>query len=259
VSYDNQAILKEFSDRQGITYPLIADPQSKIIEQFGVLNTQASDFMKGMAFPGFIYISTEGHIQQTFFEKDYKERYTANSVISKLFPELAESDVRPMAAPHLQLRLAQSDVIVGAGSRATLTVEVELPKNMHVYAPEAKGYKPIVLKLDSTPELKLGPVHYPTSQTLFLPAINEKMPVFSGKFKITQDVTVSADERFIRILFSSKNGAGKEVTLTGTLFYQACDDTKCFLPEKVALSWRFTAVPLDVKRSSEAIRHAGDP
>jgi peroxiredoxin len=109
VSYDSQVILKEFSDRHGITYPLLADPQSVIITRFGVLNPDAADFMQGMAFSGYIYVSSDGKIQQTFFEQNYKERYTANSVIAKLFPELAEADVRTFAAPHLRLRLGQSD------------------------------------------------------------------------------------------------------------------------------------------------------
>lgn len=170
----------------------MADPQSVIIKRFGVLNPDAVDFTKGMAFPGYVYVSRDGVIQQTFFEQNYKERYTANNVVAQLFPELSETDMRTLTAPHLQLRLAQSDSVVGPGSRASLTVVVTLPKGVHVYAPEAQGYKPIAVQLDSTPDLKLGPLHYPQSQTLFLSAINEKMPVFSGTFRITQEVIVSA-------------------------------------------------------------------
>ena len=137
-------------------------------------------------------------------------------------------------------------------------VEVTLPPDLHVYAPGAQGYKPILLQLDPPSELKLGPIRYPKSRTLFLPAINEKMPVYSGTFRIAQEVTVSAAPEFIRALLSSGE-AGKLIDIRGTLFYQACDDKKCFLPERVAVSWSLTAMPLDLKRSSEAIRHPGDP
>jgi hypothetical protein len=108
VSYDSQAILKDFSTRQGITFPLLADTKSELIQRFGVLNTTATGFTKGMAYPGFIYIGPDKQIRETFFEKQYGARYTANNVLTKLFPELAEFDLRTLAADHLQLQLGQS-------------------------------------------------------------------------------------------------------------------------------------------------------
>jgi hypothetical protein len=154
--------------------------------------------------------------------------------------------------------LSQSDLIVGPGSRLVLTVQLKLPKDMHVYAPVVQGYKPIALQIDASPEVKLGPVRYPKSGVLFLPAIREKVPVFSGAFKISQDVTVSIDPSFTKELRAAGN-SGKTITVQGMLFYQACDAVKCFLPDKVPVSWQLQAVPLDGKRSPEAIRHPGDP
>jgi peroxiredoxin len=55
VSYDSPEILKFFTERYSITYPLLADPKSEIIERFGVLNTTAAGFTKGMSYPGYVY------------------------------------------------------------------------------------------------------------------------------------------------------------------------------------------------------------
>ena len=44
ISYDSQAILNDFAARHNIDFPLLADPDSKIIRSFGVLNAEA----KGM-------------------------------------------------------------------------------------------------------------------------------------------------------------------------------------------------------------------
>ncbi len=38
VSYDSVAVLKNFSDRRGITYPLLSDADSKVIRAYGLLN-----------------------------------------------------------------------------------------------------------------------------------------------------------------------------------------------------------------------------
>ena len=38
MSYDSVAVLKNFSHRKHITYPLLSDPDSKTIRSFGILN-----------------------------------------------------------------------------------------------------------------------------------------------------------------------------------------------------------------------------
>ena len=127
VSYDSQEILKFFTERHSITYPLIADPQSEIIERFGVLNPTATGFTKGMSYPGFVYVSAEGRVQETFFEEDYHTRFTGNNVLTKIFPELGGVAPKDVPAPHLQLKLSQSDDVVAPGNRVTLVAELALP------------------------------------------------------------------------------------------------------------------------------------
>ena len=73
----------------GSPYPLLAEPQSVIIKRFGVMDPEATDFMTGMAFPGYVYISRDARIQHTFFKQNHTDRYTANNVIAKILPELA--------------------------------------------------------------------------------------------------------------------------------------------------------------------------
>ena len=42
------------------------------------------------------------------------------------------------------------------------------------------------------------------------------------------------------------------LTLRGTLDYQACDDSICYNPVSVPLSWTVTLTPLDTERSSQS-------
>src|SRR5258708_14912513 len=153
------------------------------------------------------------------------DRDTGGSLILKLFPELVVGNGREVAAPYIKLTLAQSDEAVIPGSRFTVATEVALPPDTHVYAPEVRGYKPIQLIVEASPELKLLPVRYPKARVLFLPVINESVPVYEGNFRLLQDVVVSADRTFIGSVTQAKT-----ITLKGTLFYQACDLVKCYLP-----------------------------
>jgi len=85
---------------------------------------------------------------------------------------------------------------------------------------------------------------------MFLPAIDESVPVYEGNFRLLQDVVVSADKTFISSVTQART-----ITLKGILFYQGCDTEKCYLPQKSDVSWDVRVIPLDGKRAPEAIRH----
>jgi len=225
---------------------MLADPDSKTIRAYGILNHEATGMQKGYARPGYFFIDPNGIIREKFFEAKYRERLTGNSIISKLFPELGQEVTETIDAPHLQLALEQSDAIGVPGTRVTLVAEVRLPPEVHVYAPGTRVYKPIQLVIESVPQLELKPTDYPPSKTLFLPAIKEKVPVFEGTFRISQDVKVNSGSEF----WGSLGKDGKLFTITGKLEYQACDKTICYLPTSVPVKWELHVFPLGTARVS---------
>ena len=251
ISYDSEAILKFFADRRQIEYPLLGDPDSKIIKAYGVLNPEATGMQKGFARPGYFFIDAKGIIREKLFEARYRERITGNNVISKLFPELGQEVIETVEAPNLQVALEQSDRIGVPGSRVTIAAEVRLPPDVHVYAPGAQGYKPIKLVLDSVPQLELRPPVFPASKILYMPAIKERVPVFEGTFRISQDVRVSSSAEF----WGSLGKDGRVFEISGKLEYQACNKTECFLPKSVPVKWQLQVFPLDRTRAPEDIRH----
>jgi hypothetical protein len=251
ISYDSQEILKFFADRHKIEYPMLADPDSKTIQAYGVLNQEATGMQKGFARPGYFFIDPRGIIREKFFEAKYRERLTGNSIIARLFPELGEEVTETVEAPHLELALEQSDPAGVPGTRVTLATEVRLPPNVHVYAPGAQGYKPIKLVIETVPQLELKPAVYPPSKTLFLPAIKESVPVFEGTFRISQDVKVNSGAAF----WGSLGDDGKLFTIAGKLEYQACDKTTCYVPTSVPVKWQLQVFPLDRTRAPAEIRH----
>jgi len=250
ISYDSPAILKDFAQRHKIEFPLLADPHSETIRSFGVLNSEAKGMTAGMAYPGFFYVESNGIIRETYFTPKYTDRLTANNVLAKLFPELNAEVTQNVKAPHLQLVLAQSDRSVIPGGRVRLIAEIELPPDVHVYSPGVQGYMPIQLTLQRLPGIELQPVAYPSPKTLYLEAIREHVPVFQGKFRISQDLTVTPSDA-LRSVFSKE----WTISITGDLKYQACDRTICYPPTSVPVKWQLQILPLDLERSPEGIRH----
>jgi len=251
ISYDGEAILKFFADRRKIEFPLLSDPDSSVIRAYDVLNSEAVGQNKGMARPGYFFIDTHGVIREKFFEAKYRERLTGNSVLSKLFPELGEEVTATVEAPHLQLTVGQSDRAGVPGNLVTLTADVRLPPDVHVYAPGTQGYKPIKLVMDPLPEFEFRAATYPRSKILYLPAIKERVPVFEGTFRIRQELKVNSMADFSNSLGTD----GKMVAIKAHLEYQACDSKICFLPATVPIEWHLQVLPLDRQRAPEDIRH----
>jgi Disulphide bond corrector protein DsbC len=230
---------------------LLADPDSAAIRAYGLFNTEAAGFFKGMARPGYFFIDTAGAIRDKFFEPKYRGRHSGNSVISKLFPELSLEVTDTVEAPHLQVNIEQSDRAGIPGTRITLTAEIRLPPDVHVYAPGAPNYKPITLVIDPQPEFELRSVIYPPAKILYLPAIQEHVAVFERTFRVSQDARVSSAADFALSLGPD----GRTFTIQGRLEYQACDSETCFLPTSVPIQWRFRVLPLDRQRAPENIQH----
>jgi len=251
ISYDSAGILKFFSTRRKIEFPLLSDPDSQIIREYEVLNGEAEGQNKGMARPGYFFIDKEGVIREKFFEAKYRERLTGNALLAKLFPELGEEVSDTVEAPHLQLKVEQSDRVAVPGNLVTLTAEVTLPPDVHVYAPGTKGYKAIKMMVDSVPEFEVRRSSYPASKVLYLPAIKEQVPVFEGTFRIRQEIKANSMADFSGALGAD----GEAVTVKGLIEYQACDSKICFLPASVPLEWHLQIVPLDRQRAPEDIRH----
>jgi peroxiredoxin len=254
ITYDSVGILKDFSDRKGITYPMLSDTKSKIIRAFGILNPEGKGFAAGIPYPGIYYISPDGVIQKRYFESQYSDRITPNDIYADIFgvSPLVAPEAKPISAAHITLRLSQSDKIVGSGNRLKLLVHIEPAAHVHLYAPgaEKNGYKVVKLQLDPSTDYRSEPRHYPPSTLLTFPELKETVPVYSKATVLSEDLLIAATKEFNRSI-----GDGKTLHITGTLFYQACDDHKCFLPVQQPVSWDVHVQPFDLVRVPEGLQH----
>lgn len=76
ISYDGVEDLRRFKQKENITFPLLSDPNSQIIQAFGLLNTE---YEKGSRFYGIpnpaIYVLTaQGAVLKKYQEQGYKKR-----------------------------------------------------------------------------------------------------------------------------------------------------------------------------------------
>jgi hypothetical protein len=144
-------------------------------------------------------------------------------------------------AKQLALRIGVDRERVSPGDRVTIIVAVTPRARMHVYAPGEPDYIPIELKLDRSPRVSsMTAAQYPGSNTIFLAAVNQRVKAYDAPFRITQALTIAATPEIIALA-----GSRKPVEVTGTLSYQACDDSVCYRPESVPLRWE---IPITTAR-----------
>jgi hypothetical protein len=240
-------VLKNFAERQHITYPLLSDPDSQVIRAYDILNetTKPGTLTYGIPYPGVYVIDAQGRVVSKYFEDDYKDRVSTADILTRQFGAPIVAARGSTQAKHLQITTAASNDIARPGLRIALSVEIELKPGMHVYAPGVQGYIPIDWRLGKGgPATKLHSFEYPRSEMLRLEAIGETVPVYRGHIRIRREITFE-QEAVLKPLVTPKG----EVIIKGSFRYQACDDRKCYIPEDVPLEWRFKYEGLDRQRA----------
>jgi peroxiredoxin len=242
ITYDTPAVMTDFAKRRGITYPLLSDPGSATIRRYGILNSTVTDRSSrsyGIPFPGSFIVNRQGVVTARFFEEAYQERNTIASILLKLGTDSPVAGTR-VTTDHLQLVTYASDEIVAPGTLFSLVFDITPRERMHVYAPGADNYKVIGVTLAPNPLLNVRPLDYPESEIYFFEPLDERVPAYMKPFRLTQTLAFDA---------SPQNRAAlaelDEVTIEGSLDYQACDDRICFVPRSIPVSYTVRLRALD--------------
>lgn len=267
ISYDPPEVLAAFSERYGITFPLLSDVGSRTITRYGILNTVADEALgtdgddpvvaaevkkyvsvtgarstavvtKGTPFPGTFVVDREGRVTARDFETFYRERTTASTIMLRLGVGAAPIAATKIARPDVEITTYPGDPTVAPGNRTSLVVQIAPRPRMHLYAPGASGYRPVRLAIAPDPLVRVLPLDYPASQMYFFEPLNEHVPVYRRPFTLAQEIVLEVAPEAERA-FRGMN----ELRLTGTLEYQACDDKLCFNPAAVPLSWTLKVTP----------------
>ncbi len=145
----------------------------------------------------------------------------------------------PIDTKHLTVAAPPVSVAVAPGARVSLTLDVTPKRTMHVYAPEQKdaGFIPISLTIDPNPAITASAVQFPRPERLR--TLDDVQLVYSKPFRIVQPVIVAATPA----VRNRARTPGATVAITGTLRYQACDDTICYVPVTVPVAWTIPLQP----------------
>ena len=245
---------------------MLADVGSATIKEYGILNTVAEEALGpdadnsevladfellvsvtspdemfvGIAYPGTFMLDPDGVVESRFFEDFYRERNTASNIMLKLDAGGSSVEGTEISTDQVEILTYPSDAVIALGERFSLALELVPHPTMHLYAPgaELQNYRVITLRIDPQPFVRILPIEYPESEIYYFEPLDERVPVYLRPFTLLQEV-VPENTRDAEAAFRGKD----ELTLTGSLDYQACDDQICYNPVSVPLSWTVAIRP----------------
>ncbi len=85
ISYDPVEVLRDFAQRRGITYPLLADPHTVIIRRFGLFNEAIppGDRAYGVPHPALLFVDPSGIVTRKYAEEKYFHRRTFATILAE--------------------------------------------------------------------------------------------------------------------------------------------------------------------------------
>jgi Disulphide bond corrector protein DsbC len=147
-----------------------------------------------------------------------------------------------LKGPVVKLTSAPVATAVQGGS-ATASLSFNVADGFHINSnrPKSEYLIPTALKVDATTDIVIGKTTYPDGRDMsFAFSPDEKLNVYTGDFKV---------EVLVRPLRSVQPG---KYVVRGTLRYQACDNTACYPPKNLPVSF-------DVKIAKAPPSHGANP
>ena len=251
-------MLAEFSEKQGIPFPLLSDIDSEVIRAYGILNDQVAPedgFFYGIPYPGVYVTDKEGRVAAKFFHGTYKKRDSAELLIAAATGNLVLEPDAPAATGGdddivLNVSLQGGRGNLRQGMVREIVVRFELPEGLHIYGePVPEGMVATKVTIEGAPGLMVEPAVLPPTHTLALRGTGHELQVWSGTVDIRVPVYAASE------LATEVAPLAHESTIVDVVVrYQACDDDTCLLPrmERFRLE-----IPMDVTEVPAIPIHLG--
>lgn len=223
LSYDEADALRDFRNAHGLAYTLLSDPESEVIRSFGILNTlihEEDHPWYGIPYPGTYVVNAEGLITHKFFDNNLAVRAGPEQLLRAALGQslLASEDRDPEPVREVEVSVQLEGSSLTPTVQRELVAQFRVPHGQHVYAaPAPQGSIAADVILDPHKDLVQRPLIRPKAQSHKLAGTEESFGVHHDLFELRLPLTVNS---------TAKN----EITLSGKVVWQACDDEVCGIP-----------------------------
>lgn len=216
-------VLKTFSDKYKISYPLLSDVNSEVIKKFGIIDTRIPPDRKsfGVPYPGIYIINSDLVVEKKQFEITYYERPSAENILITHFDKDPESNIQKFSNSFLTGSISISDTTVFPAQMLNISIQIKLKEDFHIYGnPIPYGFIPFSIEMEKDSNMTLDPFIFPQTKKFTIQAINETFSILPGELKLISDLRIAKKPHYgqnqIHIIIK----------------YQVCDEKMCMPPEE---------------------------
>ncbi|MBA2446455.1 MAG: redoxin domain-containing protein [Chloroflexi bacterium] len=242
-------MLAGFAEKYGITFSLLSDEGSRVIQVLGMLNEHVQehhafygiperDYVVGVPYPGTFLLDQQGVVVERRFQDSYRERETGVAILEQGFgiESSAHGPEARAGGAGLAVRAYLDSGVYRGFQRLRLTVELAVESGLHVYGrPIPEGYVPLSVEVAPIEGLDVGPLDGPAPHPFRIEGLDEAFFVHEGPLRFSLPLT-----------FRERVG---DQTVQVTVRYQACSATDCLMPQAIELQ-----LPVTMENNLESDR-----
>ena len=254
ISYDEPDALKDFQDAYGITYTLLSDPDSKVIRDYGILNTLIAEDDHpwfGIPFPGTYVTDSQGIITHKFFENNLVLRVGPEELLRAVDGDaLSEYMGNPVSdTTDAEHKVFLEGEHLAVGVLQHLVCQINVSQGRHLYAdPAPQGMIPFTLTLDAQSKLVIRELIRPASEAHTMAGTGEVIQVNHGRVELRLPITANAA--------ITSTTEPTMLDLSGEVSWQTCDEDVCDVPRRSRFAFH---VPIEGAVVPEFMTKPGNP
>lgn len=237
VSYDPPEVLKGFTEKHGLTYPLLADVGSRVITALGLLDREliahherfgieTKEWQHGVAYPAVFVIDGDGVVTAKRVREHYRAREGSHQLLEEALgislPALGAAVTE--SAPRVRVSAQLDGERYVRWEETRLHVSVDVEDGWHVYgAPVPAGYTALTVAVTSIPEVRIGAPRLPAPHPFRVEGLDEDFVAHEGRLEVLVPVAfeVPPDQGQVEV--------GVEVR------FQTCSSSECLPPDALTL------------------------
>ena len=233
--------LADYARAHGVTFPLLSDPDSEVIERFGILNALIDPHdhpWYGIPFPGAYVIAADGTIAAKFFESSLQLRPSADQLLRAALGDDVHLPPMTRTPESVAFDVVFDGDVLHAGVLHDLVVRFAVPDGQHLYGePVPDGMVPTSVEIEPDVGLVVKPAIFPPTTPHTLAGTGGSLQVFEGDVLARVPLT-----QLSRSLTQLEDGSFVQ-RVTGSVRWQSCDDDTCHLPRTERFGIDIPATP----------------
>jgi hypothetical protein len=237
LSYDEPDAIADYATANGVTYTMLSDPDSAVINDFGILNTSIPPDdhpWYGIPFPGAYVIAADGTITAKFFEHNFAVRSGPEQMLAAALGQAFEVEAAtPVEQVSVEISFEGDRLPMGVTREIVATFRV--PSGQHLYGePVPVGLVAAAIQVTNSPGILTYTALAPVTSPLTLAGSGDTLQVYEGDVVLRLPVAQNARAM-------EKVDGVRTVTVSGTVRWQACDENECGLPASQDFSFQVEA------------------